>query len=68
MWCSAVGSIVTLLLSLLVVPLAAEAQPLGKVYRIGYLGTEPHRRQPACSTTSSYHRLGCLGKGSERVP
>jgi putative ABC transport system substrate-binding protein len=37
MWCSAVGSIVTLLLSLLVVPLAAAAPPAGKVWRIGYL-------------------------------
>ena len=41
MWYSAFGSIVTLLLSLLVVPLAAVAQPPGKVYRIGYLGTNP---------------------------
>src|SRR3989454_11772328 len=41
MWYSAVGSIVTLLLSLLVAPLAAEAQPPGQVYRIGYLGTDP---------------------------
>jgi putative ABC transport system substrate-binding protein len=41
MWYSAVGSIVTLLLSLLTVPLAAAAQPLGKVYRIGFLATAP---------------------------
>src|SRR5438046_1909108 len=41
MWYSAVGSIVTVLLSLLAVPLAAAAQPPGKVYRIGYLGTNP---------------------------
>jgi putative ABC transport system substrate-binding protein len=41
MWYSAVGSIVTLLLSLLAVPLATVAQPPGKVYRIGYLGTDP---------------------------
>src|SRR2546426_8893192 len=41
MWYSAVGSIVTLLLSLLAVPLAAAAQPPGKVYRIGFLGTDP---------------------------
>jgi putative tryptophan/tyrosine transport system substrate-binding protein len=37
MWYSAVGFIVTLLLSLLAVPLAAEAQPPAKVPRIGYL-------------------------------
>ena len=41
MWYSAVGSIVILLLSLLVVPLAAVAQPPGKVSRIGYLDTTP---------------------------
>src|SRR5213592_2737345 len=41
MWYSAVGSIVTLLLSLLVAPLAAAAQPPGQIYRIGYLGTNP---------------------------
>jgi putative ABC transport system substrate-binding protein len=37
MWFSTVGSIITLLLSLLVAPLAAEAQPPGKVFRIGVL-------------------------------
>jgi putative ABC transport system substrate-binding protein len=41
MWYSAVGAIVTLLLSLLAVPLAAAAQPPGKVYRIGFLSTNP---------------------------
>src|SRR6266568_3703077 len=41
MWYSAVGTIVTLLLSLLAVPLAAAAQPPDKVYRIGYLDTTP---------------------------
>ena len=40
MWYSAIGVIVTLTLSL-AVPLAAAAQPPGKVYRIGYLGTDP---------------------------
>ena len=37
MWCSAIGCIVTLTLSLLVVPLLAVAQPSGKVRRIGLL-------------------------------
>jgi putative tryptophan/tyrosine transport system substrate-binding protein len=37
MWCSAVGCIVTFTLSLLVVPLLAVAQPVGKVRRIGML-------------------------------
>src|SRR5262245_40833458 len=41
MWYSAVRSIVTLLVSLLAVPLATAAQPSGKVYRIGFLSTEP---------------------------
>jgi ABC-type uncharacterized transport system substrate-binding protein len=38
---SAVGSIVTLLVSLLAVPLGPTAQPSGKVYRIGFLSTNP---------------------------
>jgi putative ABC transport system substrate-binding protein len=37
MWHSAVGCLVTLTLSLLTAPLAAEAQPAAKVWRIGYL-------------------------------
>jgi ABC-type uncharacterized transport system substrate-binding protein len=37
MWCSTVGCIVALTLSLLTVPLADAAQPTGKVWRIGYL-------------------------------
>jgi putative tryptophan/tyrosine transport system substrate-binding protein len=41
MWYSTVGSIITLLLSLLAVPLAAAAQPPGQVYRIGFLSTTP---------------------------
>jgi putative tryptophan/tyrosine transport system substrate-binding protein len=41
MWSSAVGSIITLLVSLLAVPLVAAAQPPGQVYRIGFLSTDP---------------------------
>ena len=41
MWCSAVGCIVTLVLSLLAAPLAATAQPVGKVWRLGVLGPPP---------------------------
>ena len=37
MWCSTVGAIVTLTLSMLAVPLAAVAQPAGKVPTIGFL-------------------------------
>src|SRR5215831_850120 len=39
MWCSTVGCIVTLILSLCTTPLAAEAQLARKVYRIGMLET-----------------------------
>ena len=39
MWCRTVGIIVTLTLSILVAPLVADAQPAGKVYRIGMLET-----------------------------
>src|SRR5713101_5407651 len=38
---SAVWSIVTLILSLLAVPLAADVQPVGKVWRIGVLLASP---------------------------
>src|SRR5919199_609683 len=41
MWRSAVGGIVTLALSLLAVPLVTDAQPVGKVYRIGLLYANP---------------------------
>ena len=41
MWCSAVGCIIMLTLSLLAAPLAADAPPPGKVYRIGYLAAIP---------------------------
>jgi putative ABC transport system substrate-binding protein len=37
MWCSAIGVIVTLSLSILAAPLVADAQPAGKMYRIGRL-------------------------------
>lgn len=39
MWGSAMGCIVTLMLSLLIAPLPAGAQPARKVYRVGYLFT-----------------------------
>src|SRR5262249_34670227 len=37
MWCSAIGGIVMLILSLLEVPLAAEAPPVAHVHRVGFL-------------------------------
>jgi hypothetical protein len=36
-----IGFLVSLALGLLVAPLAADAPPAGKIYRIGYLGTDP---------------------------
>ena len=59
MWYSAIGVIVTLTLSL-AVPLAAAAQPPGKVYRIGYLGTDPPPAHPLlanCAAGSSASRF-----------
>jgi putative ABC transport system substrate-binding protein len=41
MWCSTVGVIVTLTLSLLAAPLGTDAQRVGKVYRIGWLSPGP---------------------------
>ena len=60
MWYSAVGFIVTLLVSLLAGPLAAAAQPLGKVYRIGFLSTDPHPPPFKCRLFS-YATLGSGG-------
>ena len=46
MWCSIVGMMIALTLSMLAVPQAAHAQPVGKIPRLGVLapGTPP---QPA---------------------
>src|SRR5262245_58511063 len=41
MWSSAVGYLVTLTLSLLLVPLIATAQPAGKVWRLSFLALTP---------------------------
>jgi len=45
-FCFALCAMLILALGPLVAPLAAEAQPPGKVYRIGYLGTTPRDFQP----------------------
>ena len=73
MWSSAIGVIVTLILSL-AVPLAAAAQPPGKVYRIGYLGTNPPPadwwdalRQDAGFTVRSWRRQPGFALGSVLV-
>src|SRR6266446_5756515 len=39
MWCSTVGVIVTLTLSILAAPLVTDAQPATKVHRIGWLSS-----------------------------
>jgi putative ABC transport system substrate-binding protein len=61
MWYRTVGGIVTLILSLLVVPLAVEAQPLaGKVPRLGFLSTAGSP-PPPCSPPDvlpALHELG----------
>ena len=41
MWCSTVGCMVTLIVSLFAALLAAEAQPAGKIYRLGILSPAP---------------------------
>jgi putative tryptophan/tyrosine transport system substrate-binding protein len=63
MWYSAVGFIVTLLLSLLAVPLAAAAQPAGKVYRIGFLfaGSPPLPSAPTPNLDAFRQQLHALG-------
>jgi hypothetical protein len=41
MMCRMIGLLITLTLGLLMAPLAADAQPPGQVYRIGFLSTNP---------------------------
>jgi hypothetical protein len=55
MWYSVIRCIVTLILGLLAVPLAADAQPAGKVWRIGYLTPA---FIPRASLFESYRQLG----------
>ena len=47
MWCSVLGCIITVILHLLAAPLAAEAQPLANVPRIGWLGGTSPAVNPA---------------------
>jgi putative ABC transport system substrate-binding protein len=48
MWCSAIGFLMTLILSLLAAPLASDAQQATKVHRIGWLiaGSPPSGPEP----------------------
>jgi putative tryptophan/tyrosine transport system substrate-binding protein len=55
MWCSAIGCIVTLTLSMLVAPLAATAQPAGQMPRIGVIASGIPPGQP-----------GVAGRGPDR--
>src|SRR5262249_50256007 len=59
MWCSTLGCIVTLTLSLLVAPLAADAQPASKLPRIGVIVTSGV--PPSCSIRPFLDALQALG-------
>ena len=52
MWCSAFRCIITLILSLLMAPLAAEAQPSPKVPRIGVLSGSTLTAHSGCNSRS----------------
>jgi putative ABC transport system substrate-binding protein len=61
MWCSTVGVMVTLTLSILVAPLVTAAQPVGKVYRIGWLSPgfpRPDRDPPVDAFRQGLRDLG----------
>jgi putative ABC transport system substrate-binding protein len=59
MWCRTVGCIVMLTLSLLAVPLAAEAEQAGKVSRIAFLSTgSPEDSPTADAFRQELHALG----------
>ena len=59
MRCSTLGSIVTLALALLCAPLAVDAQPPGKVFRVGILG--PLTAGPGTTLQAFKQRLQELG-------
>ena len=61
MWCSTIGVMVTLTLSILVAPLVTDAQPAGKVYRIGWLSPgfpRPDRDPPVDAFRQGLRELG----------
>ena len=62
MWCSAIGCIVMLILSLLGAPLATEAQPPSKVPRIGFLMPllTPERAHQLEAFRQRLHELGWI--------
>jgi putative ABC transport system substrate-binding protein len=61
MWCSTVGVMVTLTLSLLAAPLVTDAQPAGKVSRIGLLTSGP--ASPASMLSLEAFRAGLRDLG-----
>lgn len=61
MWCSTVGCLVTLILSLLTTPHAADAQQQGKVARIGILGAGPYPSEAQRQQSPFQHKLRELG-------
>ena len=58
MWYRTVGCLVTLILSLLVVPLATEAQQAGKVWRISFLTLRPGEDIAKKLLLERLHELG----------
>jgi hypothetical protein len=67
MWCTAIGCIVTLLLSLLTAPLAAEAQPLAKIPRIGVLSAGPPGGSDPAAIEAFRQGLRDLGYAERRT-
>ena len=62
MWCSSVWCLVTLTLSILATPLAAGAQPAGKVARVGCLVVGPHTPERPHSGLEAFRQgLRALG-------
>jgi putative ABC transport system substrate-binding protein len=61
MWYSAVGFLMTLILSLLAAPLTAHAQPAAKVYRIGRLSAGPSPSRPPTGLKAFQQGLRDLG-------
>jgi hypothetical protein len=57
MWCNAVGFIVTLSLCMLAVPLAAVAQPAGKVPKIGFLHHSSANSQREAWTFEAFQQV-----------
>ena len=61
MWYSTIGFLVTLALSLLAAPLAAAAQPPGKVHRIGFLTVGPPPSEAEWQRSAFLQALRQLG-------